>query len=66
MDEASITTVWDELESDIYELTMHHNEEINNLLEEYEYQQIAIALELDAYERDRWWKDGELEENEDA
>ena len=58
MDEASITTVQDKLENDIYELTTRHKEEINKLLEEYDDQQIAVALELGAYKKDRRWQDG--------
>ena len=51
-DEESITTVQDELANDIYELTTRHKEEINKLLEEFDDQQIANTLELDAYEKE--------------
>ena len=63
MDDASITTIQDKLANDIYELTMRHKEEINKLLEEYDNQQIAVALELDAYEREPHWQDVEEEDN---
>ena len=52
MDEESITTVRDELTGDTYELTVHHKEEINKLLEEYDDQQITLALELYSYEKE--------------
>ena len=55
MDEVSITMVRDEFANDIYELTTHHKEEINKLLEEFDDQQRAVALELDACERECHW-----------
>ena len=51
MDEASITTVQDELAKDIYELTTHHEDEINKMLKEFDDQQITIAVELDAMKK---------------
>ena len=66
MNEASITTIRDELANDIYELITHHKEEINKLLEEFDDKQITIAIELDAYEKERHQQEGELEENGNA
>ena len=66
MDEASITTVQDELAKDIYELTTHHEDEINKMLKEFDDQQITIALELDAYGKERSRQEGDKEENKDA
>ena len=66
MDEVSITMVRDEFANDIYELTTHHKEEINKLLEEFDDKQITIAIELDAYEKERHQQEGELEENGNA
>ena len=43
MDEACINTVRDELTNDIYELIVHHIEEINKMLDEFEDPQIAMA-----------------------
>ena len=59
MDEASITTIQDELAADIYELTTCRKKEINKLLEEYDDQQITLTLELEAYERECCQKEGE-------
>ena len=41
--QASITTIRDELANDIYELIVHHIEEINKMLDEFEDPQIAMA-----------------------
>ena len=66
MDEASITVTWEELETDIYELTTRHKEEIHKMLEEFDDQQIATLVELDAYEKECRRQEGEIEENKDA
>ena len=63
MDEASITVTWEELETDIYELTTRHKEEIHKMLEEFDDQQIATLVELDAYEKECRQQAGELEGN---
>ena len=55
IDETSINTVREELANDIYDLTAHHTEEINKMLDEFEDQQIATAMQLDAYEGKRHW-----------
>ena len=66
MDETSMTTVREELANDIYELTAQHREEINKMLDEFEDQQIATAVQLDAYEKERRRQEGEQEHNEDV
>ena len=55
VDETSINMVREELANDIYDLTAHHTEEINKMLDEFEDQQIATAMQLDAYEGKRHW-----------
>ena len=66
MDEATITTMQQELANDIYELAARHREGITQLLEEFNGQQIATTVELDAYEKEHHRQEGELEENDDA
>ena len=44
---------------------MHHKEEITKLLEEYDDQKFAHALELDSYERECCRQEGEQDENKD-
>ena len=60
------TTVREELANDIYDLTTQHTEEINRMLDKFEDQQIATTVELDAYEEERHWQEGEQEHNDDV
>ena len=53
-----------ELADDIYELTTQHMEEINRMLDEFEGQQIATVVQLDAYEAKRRQQEDELENEE--
>ena len=53
MDKAAITTVQEELARDLYEIATSHMEEITRLMEDYDDDQIATTIQLDAYERDR-------------
>ena len=53
MDEASINTVREEFANDLYKLIVQHMEEINRILDEFEDQQIATRVQLDAYEAER-------------
>ena len=66
MDETSMTTVRQELANDIYELTTQHTEEINKMLDEFEDQQIATAVQLNAYEKEHRQNEGEQEQSEDV
>ena len=50
MDDASINTIREELANNIYELIAQHIEEINMMLDKFEDQQVAIVVQLDAYE----------------
>ena len=45
---------------------MHHKAKISQLLAEFDDQQITIALELDAYGKERSRQEGDKEENKDA
>ena len=64
MDESSINMVWEELANDIYELTANHMEEINQMVDEFEDQQIMTTMQLDAYETEHCRQDSELDEEE--
>ena len=66
MDEASIIKVREELANDICEIITQHTEEIYKMLEEFDDQQIATLVELDAYEKECRRQEGEIEENKDA
>ena len=65
MDEANIIMVRDELANGIYVLTTHQKDEINKLLEEFNDPQIVVAIELDAYKKERRRQEGEMAENDD-
>ena len=58
MDETSMTIVRDELSEDFYELTTWHTTEITKMLEEYDDNQLQLALELESYEKNRLQEDG--------
>ena len=66
LDETSITMVQEELANDIYKLIVHHKTEINQLLEEFDDQQIETMVELNSYEKGQRRQEGEQEENEDV
>ena len=62
MDEASIIKVREELANDICEIITQHTEEIYKMLDEFEDQQIAMAVQLDVYEEERRRQEGEQED----
>ena len=65
MDEATITTMQQELANDIYELAARHREGITQLLEEFNGQQIATTVELDAYEKEWRQHTGEKDDTDE-
>ena len=52
MDEGSVTVIQDELSDDFHELTTRHTAEITKMLEEYDGNQLQLALELESYEKE--------------